>query len=242
MNSQLLARGNSRILFHPLSLQRLSALYRMHNDSHVGEAREHRTGHFESPCLAPYTYSRSYPVGSYLHRGKVGVPRYRLAPIHSPVSCSKWPQPRERHTDHARARWYQASIGETERAQCFELTPRILESRATSPAPVAAPLRLAGTRTRAANGLASQMWISIPRLWRSWTISTVPCRLRRSASSPVPLRGGESTHPSRLRDCGIARMEASIKPDGAGYYYDFALDDDSDGFVESRDSFKCVPN
>jgi len=32
-----------------------------------------------------------------------------------------------------------------------------------------------------------------------------------------------------------------VKPDGTGLYYDFALDDDDDGFVKARDSFKCVP-
>ena len=32
-----------------------------------------------------------------------------------------------------------------------------------------------------------------------------------------------------------------VEPDGTGLYCDFALDDDDDGFVEARDSFKCVP-
>lgn len=45
--------------------------------------------------------------------------------------------------------------------------------------------------------------------WQSLTISV--CRRRRSASSPVPPRGGESTHPSRLRGCGIARTGASTR-------------------------------
>ena len=40
---------------------------------------------------------------------------------------------------------------------------------------------------------------------------------------------------------GGYRYAFLIKPDGTGIYYDFALDDDNDGFVEPRDLFKCVP-
>ena len=40
---------------------------------------------------------------------------------------------------------------------------------------------------------------------------------------------------------GAYRYAFVITPDGTGLYYDFALDDDNDGLVKQRDSFKCVP-
>lgn len=40
---------------------------------------------------------------------------------------------------------------------------------------------------------------------------------------------------------GAYRYSFVVEPDGTGLYYDFALDDDDDGFVAASSSFKCVP-